>query len=457
MKNSFLGIDIGTSSVKVLLLFSNGKIIKYKESYSSVSIDGWTKALKRLLKKFRRYDISAIAFSSQVGTYVLDDKTVLPWNTSAGKEQLDYILSKCEKDEFTEEISMNHPKIISYPLPRYLYIKENYPLCKKVCMPKDYFIERFTGNYVTDVFSMRGIANIEKKEYSKNLLDKFSISFDLPKIVNENDICGYVTESAHKEFYLKKGTPVYAGCNDFFAGLLGMGVIKEDQVFDVSGTSEHLGVITKDLVDTQMVSGPFFVANATYGGTKASGVSCKFAIENFSLLDVDFERELSQDPPIFLPYLTGERAPIFDEDARGVFFGISDKTNNAMLAYSVLEGVLFSLYDIALNLGVKEGGKLICGGGSSVDKVLTQMKAELFNKDIVNVVENDTSALGAALIAMKGSNFVQNYAQAVEIFVKYHESVKPIGKYRDKLIKRFNVYRSIYKSLRKDFKEFKEI
>jgi len=290
MISKFLGIDIGTSSVKALLLFSNGKIIKYKENYQSVSIKGWTDAIKKVLKKIKKHDISAIAFSSQVGTYIVDDNIVLPWSLDIGKEQLDIILSKCDKNEFIKELSMVHPKIISYPLPRYLYIKEKYPSCKKVCMPKDYFIEQFTGNYVTDVFSMRGIANIEKKEYSVNLLEKFDISLYLPKILKETDLCGFITDYAQKEFGLKKGIPVYAGCNDFFSGLLGMGIASVGQAFDISGTSEHIGVISNSLIETNMVSGPYVNGFATYGGTKASGTSCKFAMDYFNLQGIDFER-----------------------------------------------------------------------------------------------------------------------------------------------------------------------
>lgn len=457
MKKSFLGIDIGTSSIKALLLFEDGKIIKNRISYSENSLLGIKNAVKQALKKFKKYHITAISFSSQVGTYVLDDKDIIWWNSSSGKEQLDFIKSKCSKEEFIDEISMDHPEIISYPLPRFLFIKEKYSTVKKVCGLKDYFIEQLTGEYLTDCFSMRGISNIERKEYANNLLNKFEISFDLPKILSEKDLCGHITEKAEKEYKIKQGTPVYLGCNDFFAGILGMGVLKNNQFFDVSGTSEHIGVITENLIDTKMVSGPYFSLNTTYGGTKASGLSCKFAMDNFSLENLDFQEELDKNPPIFLPYLTGERAPIFDENAKGVFFGITDKTDKKSLAYSVLEGVLFSLYDIAQNLGDIEIKNIICGGGSAINNELTKMKAELFNANIINVVENDISALGAAIIAMVGNGFAQNYDQAVEKYVKYFEEVKPLGKNREKLLKRFGLYRSIYQNLKNTFVDFKEI
>ena len=103
MKKSFLGIDIGTSSIKALLLFEDGKIIKNRISYSENSLLGIKNAVKKALKKFKKYHITAISFSSQVGTYVLDDKDIIWWNSSSGKEQLDFIKSKCSKEEFIDE------------------------------------------------------------------------------------------------------------------------------------------------------------------------------------------------------------------------------------------------------------------------------------------------------------------------------------------------------------------
>lgn len=457
MKKNFLGIDIGSSSVKALLLCEDGRILKCKQNYKEISLNGWRDAIKSVLKNFSDKNITAVSFCSQVGTYILDDKKIIEWNSSAGKEQLKLIKNTFTKEEFIEEISMNHPDIISYPLPRYLYVKQHYPNVKKICMPKEYFIEQLTGNYVTDQYSMRGIANLKTNEYSKKLLEKFNAQFNLPKIIDATAFCGYVSERAEKEFFIKKGTPVFVGCNDFFAGLLGMGIIREGQSFDLSGTSEHFGLITEDLIDTNMVSGPYFYKNATYGGTKSSGVSCAFAMENFGLDEMDFREELEKNPPIFLPYLTGERAPIFDENARGVFFGISNKTDKKALAYSVLEGVLFSLYDIADNLGDSKTDCIICGGGSTVNAEFSKMKATLFGKRIINAVEKDVSALGAALIAMVACGYKKDYISAVTEYVKYEESVLPEEKYRLKMLKRFEIFRSIYKNLKTDFEKFKEI
>ena len=256
--------------------------------------------------------------------------------------------------------------------------------------------------------------------------------------------------------YSKKGTPVYLGCNDFFAGLIGMGITKADKVFDLSGTSEHIGKISSNFEMGNFVSGRFFDGFIAYGGTKASGVSSTFAIDNFGLDGVSADLVL-QNPPIFLPYLKGERAPIYDENAKGVFFGITDKTDKKLLSYSVLEGIVFSLYDIAQSLNIKSTDKMICGGGSANDMVMAKLKAELFGCEIVGVLNNETSALGAAMLAAVGAGEFENLDVAAERAVKYKTLTVPDGSLKDILLKRYAIYKSLYVNLKQDFVNFSNL
>ena len=177
-------------------------------------------------------------------------------------------------------------------------------------------------------------------------------------------------------------------------------------------------------------------------------------MKNFGLDGVSIHN-VENNPPIFLPYLTGERAPIFDENAKGVFFGITDKTSKSDMAYAVLEGVVFSLYDIYNGLNLDGNRKIVCGGGSAVDGVMNIIKAELFCADIVCVKENDTSALGACAIAMAGDG--RSLKESVEKLVEYYPAIKGSGKYRQKLLKRFAVYKGLYSSLKENFIDYKEI
>jgi xylulokinase len=139
-----------------------------------------------------------------------------------------------------------------------------------------------------------------------------------------------------------------------------------------------------------------------------------------------------------------------------VFFGLNGKTDKKQLAYAVLEGVVFSLYDIYLTLG-QVRGSMIAGGGSVVNEMMTRLKAELFEKEIVCVEENDVSALGAAMLAMVGNGRFASLQESVEKIVRYKAPVQPTGELTEILKKRFGVYRNLYQSLKNNFSEFSQI
>lgn len=463
----FIGIDFGTSSVKTLAVYRNGEIKKTRCAYVSADVSSFKRSLKKalfeLFKIIPKEKISAIGFSSQVGTYILDDGTIIPWNSPAGKAETDEIKEKVTPDEFINEISFPHPNIISYPLPRLLHIKKHYPNAVTALMPKEYFIREFTGQTVTDVFSQRGIANQVTKKYSDKLIEKFGLEkFVLPPVKAPTDKAGEVTENAEREYGVLKGVPVYLGCNDFYAGLIGMGVLNKNDVFDLSGTSEHVGAITENPMFDRFVSTPFLSGYATYGGTKGSGVCCSFALDNFDCKAIEklsganeIKDFLKTEPPIFLPYPTGERAPIFDENARGVFFGISDKTDKAAMAYSVFEGVVFSVYDIYSKLGVSCNDYLVCAGGSADNRLIAALKAILFNKKILLCNETDVSALGAAIIAAVGNGNHETIEEACRKTVKRSLfEIEKCDEARKILLERFAIYKDVYKNLKNDFVRF---
>lgn len=454
-----LGIDLGTSSVKALARNSVGRTVKAKQVYDEQSLKGWEIAVKRLIgnliEQMPNTEIKAVAFSSQVGSYIVEDD-VIGWQSSAGKEELKEIKSKIAAERFVNEIGMRHPDIISYPLPRLLYIQRRYGAAE-VLQPKDYFIREFTGKTLTDAYSLRGIVNLRTGKRADDLAWDLGINCKLPNFRQPWDLAGVVTEAAEKKYGLKRGTPVYLGCNDFFAGLLGMGVLESGTAFDMSGTSEHVGYISDTLQENASVSGSYFSGYCNYGGTKSSGSSCGFAIENFGIEGLELSRSLKENPPIFLPYLSGERAPIYDENARGVYFGLNASTTKERLAYATLEGVTFSLYDIASAMSMPKPKKLICGGGSAVNPLMNSIKAEIFDCPVVRVKENDASALGACMMAKVGVGEEKTFADAILNNVEYAEEFLPVGEYRDTFLRRFEIYKELYKNLKGTFEKFNRI
>ena len=280
-KKSVLGIDLGTSAVKLLQRFSDGTVVKEKERYEEISPKGWWYAILRAMSRMELASVKAIGLSSQVGTYIVDDKDVISWNDPIGAEELMELKGIYSQEEFLAEISMPHPNIISYPLPRLMYIKKMYSGFQKVCQPKDFICEKLTGKCMTDPYSLRGLANLNTKIYSKKFLKDIGIEEDmLPQIIDFKEVAGNLLEGVVPDSDLREGIPVYVGLNDYYASLLGMGIWHVGDMFDITGTSEHLGIL-EDRVDmrTEMVSGPYLRQHVHYGVTGSSGASLDFGLQ----------------------------------------------------------------------------------------------------------------------------------------------------------------------------------
>ena len=442
MSKNILGIDLGTSSVKMILKKSDGSLLKSKASYVERSPEGWMSGIQEAFQKICENRIDIISLSSQVGTYIVNEKDVISWDSSVGREELAFIKEKYDINAFIDEIAMPHPDIISYPIPRLLYIKKHYENIESICQPKDLIGKYLTGNWVTEKYSYRGLVHTRTGQYSQFFLNEIGINeIFLPPIISCDDIIGHTTEACEKAYGIPREIPVVAGLNDFFASIIGM-ELEEGELFDISGTSEHIGIICDELVeDTKMVSGVYFDKFIHYGVTASSGCSLDFGIRELELEHVDITGCLKNNPPIFTPYLNGERAPIFDTNARGVFFGIHGRTTKKDMAYAVLEGVVFSLYHIYESMGKPEiRGVRICGGAAQNDD-LNRLKAELFGVPVHVLKENDTSALGAVRLL--------TYENINEISY----SILPTGKMRERLLERYEIYKSIYPALREQFEK----
>ncbi len=454
-KKSVLGIDLGTSAVKLLQRFSDGTIAKEKERYEEISPKGWWDAISRAMSRMELASVEAIGLSSQVGTYLVDDREVISWNDPIGAEELAELKGTYSQKEFLAEISMPHPNIISYPLPRLLHIKKNYPAFQKVCQPKDFICEKLTGRCMTDPYSWRGLANLDTKTYSKKFLKTMGIGEDmLPRMIDFTEVAGNTMKDVVPGSDLKEGIPVYVGLNDYYASLLGMGIWNTGDMFDITGTSEHLGILEDKVnMETEMVSGPYLRHHVHYGVTGSSGVSLDFGLQFSETGEIEIEEALSHNPPIFLPYLKGERAPIWDGNARGVYFGIQAGCSKEDMAYAVLEGVSLSLYHIYEKMGRPEAKAMCAAGGAAVNRTLGRLKAELFGIPVKILKEHDTSALGACMVAELGVKWHQNVEEAMAFCVEVEETLYPTGRYQETLKQRFVVYKELYPVLKEHFKQ----
>ena len=460
MNKSVIGIDLGTSSVKILQLFRDGTKCISRASYKEISKNGWWSAICRALSMLKLDSVEAISLSSQVGTYIVNDVEIISWNSGIGKKEVSEIKGKYEKEVFLKEISMTHPNIVSYPIPRLKYIKEKYKNLWSICQPKDFICEQLTGKRVTDPYSWRGLANLDKKCYSQFFLHEIGIEEKiLPKMSDYTALAGVTKEIClDAKRTLKAGIPVYVGLNDYYASLLGMGVQNIGDMFDISGTSEHLGVIEKEVQkETELVSGPYLCENVHYGVTASSGASVKFGLKLLNEKNVELDKIQEKQPPIFLPYLNGERAPIWDADARGMYFGISEGCQEEELAYAAFEGVVFSLYHIYECMGKPEANSMKISGGAAVFPILNQIKTEMFGIPAEILDENETSALGAALVAALGAGWYQDLEEAAKENCKVKEKIYPTGNYKEWLDQRYAIYKALYPAVKLQYEKLKEI
>ena len=459
MNKSVIGIDLGTSSVKILQMFPDGTNRTSRASYKAINKDGWWEAICRALARLELDKVEAISLSSQVGTYIVNGTEIISWNCGVGKEEVEEIKKKYTKEIFLKEISMVHPNIISYPIPRLKYIKKHYNKVESVCQPKDFICQQLTGNLVTDPYSWRGLANLDEKCYSDYFLQELEIAKEiLPEMIDYTALAGYTREIPLAGNMLPAGIPVYTGLNDYYASLLGMGIRNAGEMFDISGTSEHLGIIEKEVnVETEMVSGPYLYENVHYGVTASSGASIKFGLRLLEDKVFEVEKIKKDETPIFLPYLNGERAPIWDGDARGMFFGICEHTGAEELAYAVFEGVVFSLYHIYESMGKPHVQSMKISGGAAVFPILNELKAEMFGIPAEILDENETSALGAALVAAVGAGWYKDFEAAIEGVCKIKEMILPAGRYKEWLDKRYGMYKELYPVVKLQYQKLKEI
>ena len=455
MNKNVLGIDLGTSSVKVLQRFSDGSTQRARKSYEKISCEGWWDAVCRAISELDLTQTVAIGLSSQVGTYIINDSDVVSWNSGIGTDEVRQIKEKYPAELFLREISMDHPNIASYPIPRLRYITGKYEKVYSVCQPKDYLCERLTGNRVTDPYSWRGLANLETGAYSGFFLKELGIAPEvLPKMVG----CHMYAGTTRAMGNLPAGIPVYVGLNDFYASLAGMGIGKPGHMFDISGTSEHLGIIEEKVVcGTPLVSGPYLKENVRYGVTASSGASNQLGLRLWESGTFNLEQVSKEKPPIFLPYLLGERAPIWNPDARGMFFGIEESCTQKDLAYAVFEGVVFSLYHIYETMGKPRAESMVVTGGAAVNDSLNRLKAEMFGIPVKIPEEMDTSALGAALLAAVGAEWYADMEAATVDCVKIKKTIVPTGKFTAWLQKRYAIYKGLYPAVKNQFQKLKEL
>lgn len=478
-KKFYLGIDLGTSSIKVSLGDEKGNIIdsasedyplilpqlNYSEQDPNEWYNGMIKALLTLSARNDLSKVRALSFSGQMHGLVLldkDDKVIrnaILWNDSRTEEEVDYLNNVIGKDKLIEETG--NIALCGFTAPKLLWVKkhekENFERINKIMLPKDYLAYRLTNVFASDISDLSGTLffDVSKKQYSKYMLDILSIKEEqLPKIYSSYDVIGHVLPIYQELVNLPSSCLVIIGGGDQAIGGIGTNTVKENTMSISLGTSGTVFAPLDNYAYDRLgrvhtfrhASGKFHFLGCTLS---AMG-SLKWFLEDILNTD-DYVKELSSLPDeisniIFLPYLCGERSPINDPKASGYFSNLSLYYKRGDLVKAVLEGICFSLYDVYLVM--KENGLLVTSarviGGGSKSKALLQILADIFNIEIKTINTKDGGALGALILAMVGDKLYPSIEDACSELIKDNETYYPDSKNHLKYLKKFKRYQELY-------------
>ncbi len=494
-----LGIDIGTSGTKGLLMNREGKI--YARAGREYSIDMpqpswaeqdpeiWWKAVIQIIREIieksevNPKEIRGIGLSGQMHGTVFLDKNLQPfhpaiiWADQRSSSQCEFIYQKIVKEQLAE--LTGNPVSTGFMCSTLLWMKENqteeFSQIYRVVLAKDYIRYRLTRNLgveVTDASSTL-LLDIKRRCWSEELLDILGLPLKiLPEKVHESkEVAGYLLAEVAKNTGLLEGIPVVYGGGDQSMQAVGNGVIKPRILSSTIGTGGQLFItLEKFTYDPKLRIHSFCHAIPnTYhlqGAILSAGLSLKWLRENilhtlnsYRIFDKEVEEiRAGSEGIIFLPYLLGERSPYMNPQAKGVFFGLSLKHHRAHMIRAVMEGVVFALRDcleVFKELGIKIE-QVVASGGGAKSRVWRQMQADVFNKEISMTQSTEQAAMGAAILAGVGVGIYKDVEEGCRKVVKLKgEKIKPIPENVDIYSKQFEIYKSLYQDLKQDFKKSK--
>jgi len=504
-----IGIDVGTTGVKIVLIDETGKLIlKTTEEYPLITpkpgwaeqnpYDWWKSTIKGLKKiifqsKIKPEKILGIGLTGQMHGAVFLDKEnnvvhpAILWCDQRTAKECEEITQKVgEKRIF--EITCN-PVLTGFQAPKILWLRKNkseiYKKVRKILLPKDYIRFCLTGEFATDVSDASGTSlfDVKKRNWSDEILEKLQISKDfLPESFESTEITGKITKKVSQITGLKEGIPVVAGAGDQAAGGIGNGIVKEGLVSVTIGTS---GVVfahsEKVIVDPKgrlhtfchAVPGKWHLM----GVMLSAGGSFRWFRDVFGKEEIEKAKKMKKDHyeiltnmakeiPIgcegllFLPYLTGERCPYPDPNARGVFFGISLKHTKSHFIRAVMEGVTFGLKDsveIMKEINLPLGKEFIVSGGGGKSNFWCQMQADIFNKKMIRLSSEEGPSYGSAILAGVGVGIYNDVQNACKKLLQRKDSFSPLKENVKIYEKLYPIYKNLYFSLKKDFESLSGI
>ena len=486
----FIGIDLGTSAVKLLLVDAAGKIC------STVSRDyplffphpGWSEqnpedwwtavqdGLKELTAGIDVNDVAGIGCGGQMhGLVILDgnDNVIRPailWNDGRTYKEVEYlngVIGKQKLSDLTANIAF-----AGFTAPKILWVQknepENFKRIAKIMLPKDFINYKLTGVHACDYSDASGmlLLDVQHKCWSAEMLDICGVSeAQMPKLFESYEVIGNVTA----DIGLPKTCKVVGGAGDNAAAAVGTGTVGDGACNISLGTSGTV-FISSDKFGVDSTNGLHAFAHADghfhLMGCMLSAASCNKWLCDEILKTKDYPAEqkditddkLGANHVYFLPYLMGERSPINDTNARATFLGMTMDSTRSDMVQAVLEGVAYAIrdsFEVAKSLGIRIERSKVCGGGA---------KSPLWRKIFANVLNlpldipqtEEGPGYGGAMLAMVGCGLYPSVKACADALVSVRETVEPDPEIAARYEKQYQNFKQIYPTLKDLFARFQE-
>lgn len=476
MVATLIGIDVGTTSTKALLIdLSGNRLAEFARSHpmrrpgpgaAEQDPADWMASVLAALSGFAAgYDLSGLAgigICSQVNTHVFVDgggqpvRPAITWQDARAAPDAATIDAQVSAQDKLDWFGGPVPIDASHALSRMAFVARTEPevfvRTRHVLLPKDYVVMQLTGVVASDPISAVGL--VDRKGYVAPLLDLVPRAAELlPPLFPFTHMAGRV-----KPGLPCAGVPVVVGAMDAWGGMFGVGAAKDGDAMLQSGTSEIAGIVSSLVHPTPGVilfpryEGITMHAAPTQTGGAAlswfAAVLGKAPAELSALVEATAP---SADGPLFLPHLQGERAPIWDSASRGVFGRIDGRAGAAEMVRAVMEGVGFSVrwaFDALQSSAGRRVEIANIGGGGSRSDAWSQIKADILGFPLRRAAVADSAALGAAILAGIGSGAMGSLHEAIAALIRFDETFEPRLNYRALYEERFAKYRELHSALR---------
>ncbi len=457
----YIGIDLGTSAVKMLLMSADGKIVNVvsKEYPLSFPHPGWSEqkpedwwkavceGMDELLKGSDKSQVAGISFGGQMHGLVIldkDDNVIRPailWNDGRTQEETDYLNNVIGKDKLSEYTA--NIAFAGFTAPKILWVKnkepENFARISKIMLPKDYIAYMLSGSFCTDVSDASGmlVFDVKNKCWSQEMMDICGIRRDqLATIYESYEVVGTIKPELAAKFGIPATVKIAAGAGDNAAAAVGTGTVGDGMCNISLGTSGTIFVSSEKFgVDKNNALHAFAHADGHFHlmGCMLSAASCNkwWMEEIIKCKDFAGEQaaigELGYNHVFFLPYLMGERSPHNNPNARGTFIGMTMDTSRADMYQAVLEGVAFAIrdsFEVARSLGIKIERSKICGGGAK-SPLWKKIFANVLNIKLDIIESEEGPGYGGAMLAAVACGEYASVEEAAAKLVKVVETIEP--------------------------------